>query len=40
MTLIDIKRGDSVTINGVSGVVCGIDHSTDRVVFIDIKVGR
>lgn len=37
MNLIDICMGDKVTINGVSGIVTGINGLPGKVAFIDIE---
>ncbi len=37
MTLIDLRMGDKVTINGVTGSVCGLNGVPDKVIFIDVE---
>lgn len=37
MTLIDLRMGDSVTINGVTGKVAGINGVPGKVMFIDLE---
>ncbi len=36
MTLIDLRIGDVVTINGITGSICGLG-GTDKVAFIDLE---
>lgn len=40
MTLIDLRIGDSVTINGVTGTVCGLNGLADKVMFIDVEPAK
>lgn len=37
MILIDLRPGDTVTINGVTGSVCGLDGVPEKVAFIDLE---
>ena len=37
MTLIDIRPGEMVTINGITGKVVGLNGVPDKVAFIDIE---